>query len=210
MREESRTESLFHQDNREQKLRKLNLGCGEFKKDGYLNVDFAAASGPDICHDLNRLPYPFADGSFDLIEADHLLEHLNDPFSVMRELHRIGADGCKIRLRVPHFSRGFTHPQHCRSFDVSFPLYFNPDFKGGYQGVDLELQNMRLRWFAQVYLKRTVMPGWMCSAAELAGAVIDAFARLSPYICSRLWCFWVGGFDEIEFSFRVSKKTVAS
>ena len=178
---------------------KLNLGCGEFKKDGYLNVDFVAGAGPDLCHNLNDLPYPFADNQFVQIEADHLLEHLNDPFAVMTELYRIAADGARIIIRVPHFSRGFTHAQHNHGFDVSFPLYFNPAFKGGYQGVSFELVHMRLRWFAQVYLKRTVMSGPVCFFAQIAGA------GLSPYLCSRLWCFWVGGFDEIEFEFRVKK-----
>lgn len=186
-------------------MRRLNLGCGEFRKDGYVNVDCFAVSEPDVRHDLDRLPYPFADDSFDLIEADHLLEHLEDPFKVMRELHRIAADGCRIKLRVPHFSRGFTHAQHKRGFDVSFPLYFNPEFRGGYQGFALELCRLKLRWFAQPYLKKTVLPGPVYYAAVAAGAFIDLLANLSPFFCSRLWCFWVGGFEEIEFVFKVRK-----
>ncbi|NCB39097.1 MAG: methyltransferase domain-containing protein [Erysipelotrichia bacterium] len=186
-------------------MRKLNLGCGEFKKEGYVNVDCFSVSTPDICHDLNSLPYPFEDSTFGAIEADHLLEHLNDPFSVMRELYRIAADGCVIKLRVPHFSRGFTHAQHNRGFDVSFPLYFNPSFKGGYQGFPLCLTSMRLRWFAQPYLKKTVLSAPVFYAATVAGKIIDLCANFSPFLCSRLWCFWVGGFEEIEFVFKVEK-----
>ncbi|MBU1108933.1 MAG: class I SAM-dependent methyltransferase [Candidatus Riflebacteria bacterium] len=184
---------------------KLNLGCGEFKKEGYVNVDCFAVSEPDIRHDLNSFPYPFEENSFTLIEADHLLEHLNDPFQVMRELYRIGADGCKIKLRMPHFSRGFTHAQHHRGFDVSFPLYFNPSFQGGYQGVPLRLEKMRLRWFAQPYLKKTVLPAPFYYAGKTLGTIIDFFANASPFVCSRLWCFWVGGFEEIEIVFSVNK-----
>ncbi len=180
---------------------KLNLGCGEFKKQGYLNVDNFSVSEPDLRHDLNSFPYPFADDSFSLIEADHLLEHLNDPFMVMKELHRICKDGAMVKLRVPHFSRGFTHAQHCRGFDVSFPLYFKPDFPGGYQGVEFKVKKMELHWFSQLYLKRKVMPEIICRAAQLAGGLIDLAAGLSPFFCSRLWCFWVGGFEEIEFEF---------
>ncbi|PKL44993.1 MAG: methyltransferase type 11 [Candidatus Riflebacteria bacterium HGW-Riflebacteria-1] len=186
-------------------LNKLNLGCGEFKKAGYINVDCFSVSQPDICHDLNTFPYPFADNSFELIEADHLLEHLNDPFMVMRELYRIAADGCQIKLRMPHFSRGFTHAQHCRGFDVSFPLYFNPNFPGGYQGVPLKLHKMTLRWFAQPYLKKRVLPPLFYYAGRTLGRIIDFFANLSPFVCSRLWCFWVGGFEEIEIVFTVEK-----
>jgi len=181
---------------------KLNLGCGEFRKDGYVNVDYYANAEPDIRHDLNRFPYPFEDDRFALIEADHLLEHLQDPFRVMRELHRISRRDGLIIIRVPHFSRGFTHAQHCRGFDVSFPLYFDPLFQGGYQGFTLKLEKMRLRWFAQPYLKKTVLPLYCCHMGKTLGSIFDFFANLSPYLCSRLWCFWVGGFEEIEFQFR--------
>ena len=34
------------------------------------------------------------------------------------------------------------------------------------------------------------------------GVVIDFFANLSPMFCSRVWCYIVGGFEEIEFDFR--------
>ncbi len=188
----------------------LNLGCGEFKKAGYVNVDFGAVSEPDVRHDLNRFPYPFADDSFSRIEADHVLEHLEDPFAVMREIHRVGRDGATVRIRVPHFSRGFTHAEHRRGFDASFPLYFNPTYQGGYQGVPFELRRLRLRWFAQPWLKKGLMPAPVYYAGMAFGAVVDLFANLCPFLCSRLWCFWVGGFEEIEFEFAIRKRPPAS
>jgi SAM-dependent methyltransferase len=184
---------------------KLNLGCGEFKKTGYVNVDYFSVSEPDVRHNLNQFPYPFDSDQFALIEANHLLEHLEDPFSVMKELYRIAHHDALIRIRVPHFSRGFTHAQHTRGFDVSFPLYFNPSFQGGYQGFTLDLIKARLRWFAQPYLKRTAMPMPVFLVGSALGFALDCVANLSPFLCSRLWCFWVGGFEEIEFEFKVNK-----
>ncbi len=105
-------------------MKKLNLGSGDFKKEGYVNIDVEESLQPDIVHNLEQFPYPFEDDSFDLIEADHLLEHLNEPFQVMKELRRISKPGGKIIIRVPHFSRAMTHPQHKRGFDVTFPYYF--------------------------------------------------------------------------------------
>ena len=185
--------------------RKLNLGSGEFLKDGYVNVDYHSISNPDISHDLNKFPYPFADNYFELVEADHVLEHLAEPFEVMRELRRICAPGATIHIRVPHFSRGFTHADHKRGFDVTFPYYFNPAFRPGYQGIPLKLVSMRLRWFAQPYMKRTLLPAPLVMLGQVGGALIDFFANLSPWLCSRLWCYWVGGFEEIEFIFQVEK-----
>ena len=53
--------------------RKLNLGCGEDYKEGYVNVDFHGHVNIDVQHDLNSIPYPFADNSF-----DHVLAVLTD------------------------------------------------------------------------------------------------------------------------------------
>lgn len=185
--------------------KKLNLGCGEFKKTGYVNVDFYSVSEPDIRHDLNQFPYPFPDNEFETIEADHVIEHLHDPFGVMKELKRIAADKAEIIIRVPHFSRGFTHADHKRGFDVTFPFYFDPSFPAGYQGTPLIHTKTRLRWFGQPYMKKRVMGSAMYTLGMCIGVVIDFFANLSPYACSRIWCFWVGGFEEIEFRFLVNK-----
>lgn len=185
--------------------RKLNLGSGEFLKEGFVNVDYFSKVAPDISHDLNQFPYPFEDGYFELAEVDHTLEHLNEPFRVMGELRRICAPGATIHIRVPHFSRGFTHADHKRGFDVTFPFYFDPNYAGGYQGIPLKLVKMRLTWSAQHYLKRKLMPLPLVLLGQGLGFVIDLFANLSPWLCSRLWCFWVGGFEEIEYVFQVEK-----
>lgn len=182
--------------------KKLNLGCGEFKKKGYINLDFSPQVKPDIIHDLNKFPYPFKDNEFDLIESDHVLEHLENPFEVMKELYRICNMGGKIIIRVPHFSRGFTHPEHKCGFDVSFPYYFNPDFKGGYSGMEFKLLKVRFTWFAQQYLKKTVLSKPTYILCKICGDIIDFFANLSPLLASRIWVFMVGGFDEIEFVFQ--------
>lgn len=181
---------------------RLNLGCGRFKKPGYVNVDCFAHLEPDVVHDLDQVPYPFPSGHFSRIEADHVLEHLHNPFGVMAEMHRLLRAGGELVVRVPHFSRGLTHADHKRGFDITFPFYFDPTFQGGYMGTEFVLDGMRLRWSAQPYLKKTVLPLPIYWAAEAVGKFLDFFANLSPMLCSRLWCFAVGGFEEIEFRFR--------
>jgi len=96
----------------ENKSKKLNIGCAGYKKPGYINLDWQSIVEPDINHDLNTFPYPFQDNSFELVEASHILEHLDRPFEVMKELHRILKPGGRLLIRVPHFSRGMTHPEH--------------------------------------------------------------------------------------------------
>src|SRR5690348_8696690 len=107
--------------------KKLNLGSGWYPKQGFVNVDCDPRYPADVIHDLEKTPWPFEDNQFELIEADHVLEHLGEIRAVMSELHRILRPGGILRIRVPHSSRGFTHWDHKRGFDVSFPMYFSTD-----------------------------------------------------------------------------------
>lgn len=186
-------------------MKKLNLGSGEFLKEGFINVDFYSVTKPDVQHDLSKFPYPFPDNEFDHIESDHCLEHLPNPFNVMKEIHRIGKKGASVIIRVPHFSRGFTHAEHKAGFDVTFPYYFKKDFVGGYQGVEFECNKIILKWFAQPYLKKKVLSKPSFYVASVLGWCFDLLANLSPFVCSKLWCFWVGGFEQVEFHFIIKK-----
>ena len=97
-------------------MQKLNLGSGNFLKKGYINIDFYNPKA-DVQHNLNIIPYPFDSNSIDIIEADHVIEHLHDVFAVMVELHRIIKPNGILKIKVPHFSRGMSHPDHKRGFD---------------------------------------------------------------------------------------------
>jgi predicted SAM-dependent methyltransferase len=180
---------------------RLNLGCGSFKKPGFLNVDMVPEVEPELILDLDSLPYPFPDNHFELIEAFHVLEHLRDPFQAIAEMYRIAKPGAQIHIRVPHFSRGFTHPDHKHGFSVNFPTYYANPSAGLYRGVHLKLLKMRLRWLGQPYLKKSTFSKPLFLTASAIGGVIDFFANLSPYLASRLWCYWVGGFEEVEYRF---------
>ena len=182
-------------------MKKLNLGCGYFKKEGFINLDKSELCEPDVLHDLDVIPYPFKNGTFDVIESYHVLEHLLEPFEVMKELSRILIPGGILKIKVPHFSRAMSHPQHKCGFDVTFPCYFNDRFHGGFTGVRLINKKMRLHWFAQKYLMKKILPLWLYITLSLIGTCLDLLAKLSPAFCSRVWCFWVGGFYEIEFEF---------
>lgn len=105
---------------------KLNLGCGRKVKIGFLNVDGAKLPGVDVVHNLNRYPWPFPDNSFSLIEAEHVIEHLDDFIRAMKELHRITKKGGTIYIEVPYFNSVgmFRDPTHKTFFAYSTFNYF--------------------------------------------------------------------------------------
>ena len=55
---------------------RLNLGCGYNKREGFVNVDSSPHCAPDLIHDLEEFPWPWADSSIDEILMVYVLEHL--------------------------------------------------------------------------------------------------------------------------------------
>jgi len=80
---------------------KLNLGCGDKKMDGYINIDVCGT--PDVCFDLSCFPWPFEDNSADEVFSSHFLEHVLDYEKTILEIHRILKPDGIIHFHVPHF-----------------------------------------------------------------------------------------------------------
>jgi predicted SAM-dependent methyltransferase len=80
---------------------KLHLGCGEHVVPGWLNAD-KFNSRADIYLDVYRR-LPFADRSFDLIYAEHLLEHvkIEKVAHVLSEALRVLKPAGLFRVTVP-------------------------------------------------------------------------------------------------------------
>ena len=97
---------------------KLNLGCGEKRLQGYLNVDKFGT--PDLKHDLESFPWPWETNSVSEIALIHVLEHLGKEteiyFGIFKEMYRVCKHGSKIRIIVPHFRHQFFYddPTHVR------------------------------------------------------------------------------------------------
>jgi hypothetical protein len=85
---------------------KLNLGCGQNKLPGHINVDREAALQPDEVVDLEAFPWPWPDGSVTKVVLNHALEHLGADtqvfIGIMKELYRICAPGARVCINVPH------------------------------------------------------------------------------------------------------------
>ena len=85
---------------------KFNMGSGQNRRPGYVNVDSAAASQPDEVFDLEVTPWPWADSCADEVRFIHSLEHMGaDPkvfLAIMSEVYRICAPNAQVVIHVPH------------------------------------------------------------------------------------------------------------
>lgn len=92
--------------NQDTEAKKLNMGCGFMKMEGYVNADSSDICDPDVKVDFNQLPWPFKDDEFQHIVAKDILEHLgNDKVSlvdIIKEMHRVSENGAVWEVQVPH------------------------------------------------------------------------------------------------------------
>jgi hypothetical protein len=97
---------------------RLNLGCGEKRLQGYINVD--KYGNPDIKHDLETFPWPWEDNSVNEILLNHVLEHLGETtdiyFKIIKEIYRICGAEAEIHINVPHPRHDYfiNDPSHVR------------------------------------------------------------------------------------------------
>ena len=106
---------------------KLNLGCGNDYKKGYVNVDASKEVSPDKVWNLEKSPLPFKNNSVDEILAYHVLEHLHNFIPLMHDIHRICKNGTRIHIKTPFYSTWgqYNDPTHVRFFSPFTFNYFN-------------------------------------------------------------------------------------
>jgi hypothetical protein len=120
---------------------KLNLGCGNKKIPGWVNVDHSSACQPDQVVDLESFPWPWPDNSVDEIVLHHVMEHLGETtakyFGVIKELWRVCSNGARIDITVPHPRHDdfLGDPTHVRPITVP--------------GLQLFSRKMNEQWIAQ-------------------------------------------------------------
>lgn len=101
----------------------LNLGCGftKFIGDNWTNVDKYDICAPDMVVDLNIIPYPWEDNTFDYIYANHVMEHLKEWWGPFTEIARILKPDGHFEMRVPDesSSSAITYRDHHHIFHIN-------------------------------------------------------------------------------------------
>lgn len=115
-------------------MKTLVVGCGLRPKPGCVNLDAVALPGVDVVFDLNRIgriikltgspmdwdlrptALPFDNDEFDRVEAEDVLEHVEDPVAVVQELGRVLRIGGTLWVRGPDAEAVWDDITHKRAF----------------------------------------------------------------------------------------------
>lgn len=115
---------------------KLNLACGtNLFKEGFTNVDRIQTDPAVMVVDLDKLPWPWADDSVDVVASNNGLEHLaplgigsaqRNIIAVLKEIHRVLKPGGLAALVVPstEWRGAFQDPTHVTYWNSGTFQYF--------------------------------------------------------------------------------------
>jgi len=104
----------------------LNVGCGDKKQPGETGIDIVGLPGVDYVYDLNCIPWPFKDNSFDKVVMNNIIEHLDDTIGVMGEVFRILRPGGIVHIETVYWNHKYTwsDPQHKHAFtEISWEFF---------------------------------------------------------------------------------------
>ena len=108
----------------------LNLGSGNKKQDGYINIDNRSECEPDLLCDVTE-GLPFPDSTVDCVRAWDFLEHIpiGKTIFVMDEIWRVLKPGGVLNVYVPSTDgRGaFQDPTHVSFWNQNSFLYYTDD-----------------------------------------------------------------------------------
>ncbi|MCR4337485.1 MAG: methyltransferase domain-containing protein, partial [Candidatus Omnitrophica bacterium] len=109
--------------------KKVNLGGGPNRKEGFINIDRLPYPEVDIVADLNK-GIPLADDSVDELTAFSILEHVDDTVFIMEEIYRVCRKDAKVTIIVPYLksTAAFKDPTHKRFFSERTFEYFDKSF----------------------------------------------------------------------------------
>ncbi len=173
--------------------------------------------GADIVHDLNKFPYPFEEGSFDIIYSSHCIEHIENKNRAFWEIHRIlKKDGIAI-IRVPHMSSSnawnFDHLHMWRIGSMN--CFVNAEWYGGDTFPKFKLLSERLNWryldpirlfegSAENYCDPAMVT--KCQANyKLHHKIVNYIINRHKHFAETFLCFWLLGIDEIEYRIKAEK-----
>lgn len=174
---------------------KLNLGCGNDYKEGYINCDWTDKIKVDKIVDLEKPLKMFDSDSVEEIICNHVLEHINNFVPLIHELHRICKEDAVIKIKTPFYTSWgqFNDPTHVRFFTPWTFTYFE---KGNYShevGVDKDIIKAEV-----------IRINFGIGISSKLNKIINPIVNFSHSFYCRFFA-WIFPCAEIEYKLRVLK-----
>lgn len=167
---------------------KINLGCGNKRKAGFVGVDKYPCDAVEITADITE-KLPFGDATVSEVWADNVIEHVGDIPALMREIHRVCIAEALVTFITPHFTSisSWTDPTHVHHLSYFSMDHFEKKDVSHYAGGGFHIEKRHL---------------------SFGGGILGLLGRLMFKISPRWWesklCF-VFRASTLRFELRVQK-----
>ena len=145
---------------------RVDLACGQTKKEGFVGIDNKQLDGVDVVHDLLQFPWPLKDDSVYEMNCEHFVEHI--PIQLwdgsyglsrfMEEVYRCLMPLGTIKIVAPHYMsmESYQDFTHCRAITDRTFMYFDQSITGKV-GIDHYTGKCN---FEQLTKTTTIGPEW--------------------------------------------------
>jgi len=99
---------------------KIDIGCGDKKKDGCLGIDIQKFPDVDIIMDVRNDKIPLPDSSVEYVFSSHFLEHTKNTRNLFKEIGRVCMHGAELEIWTPYAFQN-------TAFDISHENYLTED-----------------------------------------------------------------------------------
>jgi SAM-dependent methyltransferase len=180
-------------------LNVLDIGCCnskvKIKNANVVGLDFSKLPDVDVVWNLEKTPYPFKSNQFDIVNASHVLEHIQNFLPLMIELNRITKRKGLIKIKVPFYSSWgqFNDPTHIRFFTpFSFDYFKDGNYFHETGGkVKFDVLFVRINFGV--------------GKSKIMNKIFNPILNLNHKVYCRFFA-WVFPAAEIEFELRPVKK----
>lgn len=144
-------------------LVRINLACGEHKKEGFVGVDVEKTSASEMTFDLLKFPWPIESNSVYEFFCSHFVEHIPHDLhngkrtdglvQFMDEVYRCLMPQGTITIICPYYTsiRAWQDPTHCRVINEVTWRYFSKEGRKG-AGVDHYVGNAVFEILTQQFI----------------------------------------------------------
>jgi SAM-dependent methyltransferase len=177
--------------------RNLYIGGAGVHPEGYINLDLFAVPGVDVSADVEHLP--FANGVFDNVECDAVLEHVRDAQAAMREIERITAPGGFIHVVTPFCHPFHEYPRDYRRFTLDGLKAMAPELEvlaeGWRTGPTATMLVFALEWIKMWFDSKL----WRAAAHGIFGWILSPLRYLDLWLMRSAYAGRIGNHCYIWF-----------
>ena len=187
-------------------MKKINFGCGEDIRNGWVNIDKFKGKGVDLVFDAEKesLLNHFEENSIEEVFTAHTLEHLFNADDVFLDFLKIIKPDGILEIKVPHYMRAKNHLiLHKRTFSLnSFTGFYKK--KQSSKSLQIKTQQRLKEMSVELHWMNSPSNSILHTINVVMEAIINMNRASKDFFDSYLG-YYIGGFYEIHYKFKVVK-----